>query len=274
MKPQCGYTPRKIVLAGETDMRENRVRTLWAEGVAVINGWLHSPSTWSAEVMAHQGWDSLVVDMQHGLMGIETAIQMLQVISTTDTVPLVRVNWNTPGDIMRLLDAGAYGVICPMIETREECEAFVGACRFPPLGYRSLGPTRARVYAGEDYAEQANDTIVTLAMIETKAGFDNRDEIMSVEGLDCVFVGIGDLRLHLTGQAGLSGEDATVDAALDTILASARAHGIKAGLFAADTDHAIDMLQRGYKFVTVMNDVSLMASAASDVVSRMRSSMG
>ncbi len=254
-------------------MRENRVRTLWAEGKAAINGWLHSPSAWSAEVMAHQGWDSLVVDMQHGLMGIETAIQMLQVISTTDTVPMVRVNWNTPGDIMRLLDAGAYGVICPMVETREECEAFVGAARFPPLGYRSLGPTRARVYAGEDYALRANDTVITLAMIETQAGYDNRDEIMSVAGLDGVFVGIGDLRLTMTGQAGLSSSDATVDAALDAILASARAHGIKAGLFAADTEHAIEMLRRGYEFVTVMNDMSLMASAASEAVGRLRASM-
>lgn len=255
-------------------MRENRLRTLWAEGKPVINGWLHSPSTWSAEVMAHSGWDSLVVDMQHGMMGMETAIQMLQAISTTPTVPLVRVNWNTPGDTMRLLDAGAYGVICPMIETREECLAFVGACRFPPMGYRSLGPTRARVYAGEDYAEHANDTILALAMIETQAGFDNRDEIMSVPGLDGVFVGIGDLRLSMTGKYGLVADDATVDAALDAILASARQHGIKAGLFSANTEHAIAMLRRGYDLVTVMNDVSLMASAAAGVIQRLRAEAG
>ncbi len=255
-------------------MRENRIQQLWAAGKPVINGWLHSPSTWSAEVMAHAGWDSLVIDMQHGMMGMETAIQMLQAISTSDTVPLARVNWNTPGDAMRLLDAGAYGIICPMIETRAECEAFVGACRFPPLGYRSHGPTRARVYAGADYAEHANDTVLTFAMIETQAGFDNRDAIMSVPGLDAVFVGIGDLRLSMTGQAGLSAADATVDAALDAILASARAHGIKAGLFAADTDHAINMLGRGYEFVTVMNDISLMTSAATSVLAAVRASLG
>ena len=251
-------------------MRENRVRKLWAEGKPVINGWLHSPSTWSTEVMAHMGWDSLTVDMQHGMMGMETAIQMLQVISTTDTVPMARVNWNTPGDAMRLLDAGAYGLICPMIETRAECEAFVGACRYPPLGYRSLGPTRARVYAGEDYAEHANDTIITFALIETQAGYDNRDEIMSVEGLDGVFVGIGDLRLSMTGKAGLVSTDATVDAALDAILESAQTREIKAGLFCANTDQAIDMIRRGYEFVTVMNDVSLMASAAEAVVKTVR----
>ena len=254
-------------------MRENRVHTLWTAGKPVLNGWLHIPSTWSAEVMAHQGWDSLVVDMQHGMMSIETAIQMMQAISTTDTVPMARVSWNTPGDIMRLLDGGAYGIICPMIESREQCQAFVGACRYPPLGYRSLGPTRARVYGGADYADHANDTIITFAMIETQAGFDQRDEIMSVDGLDGVFVGIGDLRLSMTGQAGFDADDATVDAALDAILESAQAHGKKAGLFAADTAHAIEMVQRGYQFVTVMTDTTILASGASGIIQTARAGL-
>ncbi len=253
-------------------MRKNRVRELWAQGKPALNGWLHIPSTWSAEIMAHQGWDSLVIDMQHGMMGMETAIQMLQAISTTDTVPMARVNWNTPGEIMRLLDAGAYGIVCPMIETRAQCEAFVGACRFPPLGYRSLGPTRARLYAGADYAEHANDTVITFAMIETQAGFDNRDEIMRVPGLDGVFVGIGDLRLSMTGQAGFARDDA-VDAALAEILASARARGIKAGLFAADTDYALEMLRRGYDFVTVMTETTILSGAAASIVETVRAGL-
>ena len=107
-------------------------------------GLLHIPSAWSAEIMANQGWDTLVVDMQHGMMGMETAIVMLQAIATTAAVPMARVNWNTPGDIMKLLDAGAYGIICPMIETREECEAFVGACKYPPLGNAQPGTGRGR----------------------------------------------------------------------------------------------------------------------------------
>jgi len=255
-------------------MRENRIRTLWADGKPVLNGWLHIPSMWSAEVMAHQGWDSLVVDMQHGMMSIETAIQMMQAISTTDTVPMVRVNWNTPGEIMRLLDGGAYGVICPMVDTREQCEAFVGACRYPPMGYRSLGPTRARVYGGADYADHANETIVTLAMIETQEAFDNRDDIMSVEGLDGVFVGIGDLRLSMTGKAGFDSSDTTVTDALDAILESAQKHNIKAGLFTVDTDYATDMVQRGYEFVTVMTDSMLLSHAASSVVQTVRDNIG
>ena len=253
-------------------MRENRVRTLWAAGEAAINGWLHIPSAWSAEIMAHQGWDSLTVDMQHGMMGMETAIQMLQAVSTTDVVPMARVNWNSPGDIMKLLDAGAYGIICPMIETREECEAFVGACRFPPLGYRSLGPTRARVYAGEDYAEHANDTVITLAMIETQKGYDNRDDIMSVAGLDGVFIGIGDLRLTMTGRAGLDASDDVLDAALDELLATARRHGVVAGVFAAGPDHGVELIRRGYRIVSVMTDTAILGGAAQSLVSRVRDS--
>lgn len=255
-------------------MRENRIRTLWEEDKPILNGWLHIPSMWSAELMANQGWDSLVVDMQHGLMSIETAIQMLQAISTTDTVPMVRVNWNTPGDTMRLLDAGAYGIICPMIDTREQCEAFVGACRYPPMGYRSLGPTRARVYGGADYAEHANDTIITLAMIETQESFDNRDEIMSVEGLDGVFVGIGDLRLSMTGKAGFDPSDNTVNDALDAILESAKQHGVKAGLFTADPHYAVEMINKGYQFVTIMTDSMILSSATSQIVGTVRDGIG
>lgn len=251
-------------------MRANHVRKLWAEGKAALNGWLHIPSAWSAEVMAHQGWDSLTIDMQHGMMGMETAIQMLQAISTTDTVPMARVNWNSPGDIMKLLDAGAYGIICPMIETRAQCEAFAGACRYPPRGTRSLGPTRARFYAGDDYAERADDTVIALAMIETQKGFENRDEIMSVEGLDGVFIGIGDLRLTMTGKAGLDAADATLDAALDELLGCARRHGIIAGVFAAGPDHGAQMIRRGYQIVSVMTDTNLLANAAADMIGAVR----
>ena len=255
-------------------MRENRIRTIWADGQAALNGWLHIPSAWSAELMAHQGWDSITVDMQHGLMGMETAIQMLQAISTTDVVPMARVNWNTPGDIMKLLDAGAYGIICPMIETRAECEAFVGACRFPPAGYRSHGPTRPRIIVGEDYADDANEQVITLAMIETAKGFENRDEIMSVDGLDGVFVGIGDLRLTMTGKAGFDAADPTVVASLDAILESARAHGIIAGLFAAGAGHGIQMIGRGYQFVSVGTDTVILARAAAALVEEVRAGVG
>ena len=102
--------------------------------------------------MAHQGWDSLTIDLQHGVVDYQTAVGMLQAISTTAVVPMVRVPWLDPGIVMKMLDAGSYGVICPMINNRDEAETFVRACRYPPRGSRSMGPIRATLYAGDDYA--------------------------------------------------------------------------------------------------------------------------
>lgn len=251
-------------------MRLNRIKQLWRTDEVALCGWLHIPNTWSAELMAHAGWDCITVDLQHGLHSMETAIQLMQAISTTDTVPFARVNWNEPGSIMRLLDAGAYGIICPMINTRAECEAFVGACRYPPQGYRSLGPTRARVYAGADYVQYANDEIVTMAMIETKQALDNVEAIASVPGLDAIFVGTGDLRLSLTGSIGFDSADAAVDTALDTIVAACQRHGVVPGLFTASADYAARMVTRGFRFITVKTDSMMLSEYATQVVTETR----
>ena len=106
-------------------MRENKLKTLWNDSKPALNAWLTIPSSWSAELMAHAGYDALTIDMQHGLMDFQIALSMLQAISTTEVVPLVRVPWNEPAMIMRMLDAGAYGIICPMVNTRTESERFV-----------------------------------------------------------------------------------------------------------------------------------------------------
>lgn len=250
-------------------MRKNRLRTLWQTGETVINGWLHIPSSWSAEVMAHAGWDSLTMDMQHGLQGMETAIHMLQAISTTETVPLVRVNWNEPGSIMRLLDAGAYGVICPMVDTRADCEAFVGACRYPPQGYRSIGPTRARLYAGADYVDHANEEIITLAMVETHTALMNVEDIASVPGLDGIFVGPGDLQLSLRATTG-SDDPAAMDAALQTIVTTCQKHNLIAGIFTTSPEHAHQAIERGFRFVTVKADTMLLSEYAQQIVRQTR----
>ena len=126
-------------------MRPNRLKQIWASGKAATNCWLMLPTAISAEQLAHQGWDSLTVDQEHGQADHAAMVAMFTAISTTDAAPLVRVKWNDPGDIMRALDAGAYGVICPMIETQGDCAKFVGACRYAPLGYRSYGPRRAAI---------------------------------------------------------------------------------------------------------------------------------
>jgi 4-hydroxy-2-oxoheptanedioate aldolase len=251
-------------------MRENRLRTLWQQDKAAVNGWLHIPSAWSAEVMAHQGFDSLTVDLEHGLAGFETALAMFQAISTTDVTPLARIPWNEPGIAMRLLDAGSMGVICPMVNNRAQAEAFVGACRYPPLGYRSFGPTRARIYAGADYEAGANRSVVTLAMIETAEALANLDAIASTPGLDGLYIGPGDLSMSLGGRQRVDLTEPNLVEALDAILAAARRHGRVAGLHTNSPDYARRMIDRGFRFVTVMTDTALLAGAAQSLVAAVR----
>ncbi len=251
-------------------MRENRVRNIWLDDRAVLNGWLHVPSGFSAEVMAHAGWDSLTIDMQHGAADYSDVIPMLQAISTTETVPFARVPWNEPGLIMRVLDAGCYGVICPMINTREDAEAFVGACRYPPNGYRSFGPYRAAIYGGADYPERADDTVVTMAMIETAEALENLHDILSVPGLDSVFVGPNDLGQSLGVGTGMDREEPEVVEAMDRILAAATERGLPAGIFTGSPGYAARMIERGFRFVTVSSDARLMAAGAGEVISKLR----
>jgi 4-hydroxy-2-oxoheptanedioate aldolase len=249
-------------------VRENRLRNIWREGGVVANGWLHVPSSFSAEVMAHAGWDSLTIDMQHGPVDYGSLVPMLQAISTTDTVPVVRVPWNDPGLVMQVLDAGCYAVICPMINTREE--AFVGACRYPPAGYRSYGPYRATLYGGEDYAEGADETVVTIAMIETRGALENLEEILGVAGLDAVFVGPSDLGQSLGHGPGVDREEPEVVEAIDGVLAAARELGLAAGIFTGSSGYASRMVEKGFRFVNVSTDARLMAGAAAEVVADLK----
>ena len=251
-------------------MRPNRLREACQTGAAVVNGWLAIPNSFSAETRAHQGWDSLTVDLQHGLIDYQAMVTMLQAISTTDTVPVVRVPWLEAGILMRSLDAGAYGVICPMINTREDAQNLVAWTHYAPRGTRSYGPARAVLYSGNDYAQHANDTIVTFAMIETAKALDNLDAILSVEGLDAIYVGPADLSLALGCTPGFDDLDPKAAQAVDHILARAKAHGIVAGIHNASTDGALKRIAAGFQFVTVSSDAGLMAMGARKVMATMR----
>ncbi len=252
-------------------MRENRLRTLWKSGGAAVNGWLAIPNSFSAETMAHQGWDSLTIDLQHGVVDYQAMIPMLQAISTTATVPVVRVPWLEPGILMKTLDAGAYGVICPMVNTREDAQKLVAYTHYAPRGTRSFGPVRALLYSGADYPTHANDTIVTFAMIETAKALDNLDDILSVEGLDAIYIGPSDLSLALGCNPTFDDLDPAAAQAVDHILARAKAHGVVAGIHNGSTDAALKRIAKGFQFVTVSSDARLMASGAQQVIAQMRS---
>ncbi|MCB0007478.1 MAG: hypothetical protein KDE04_13530 [Anaerolineales bacterium] len=249
-------------------MRENKIKTIWSNGGNVVNGWLAIPSSWSAEAMAHQGFDSLTVDMQHGLADYQTAVTMLQAVSTTDVIPMARVPWNEPGIIMRMLDAGCYGIVCPMINTRAEAEQFVGACRYHPAGYRSAGPTRARIYSGGNYLEEANDVILTFAMIETAQAIENLEDILSVPGLDAVYVGPSDLSITLGVQGQF--DSPPMKEALAYIADTAAKHGVVPGIHTSGPEFALKMLGIGYRFVTLTSDSAMMTQMAKQMVDETR----
>ncbi|MDE2453910.1 MAG: 2,4-dihydroxyhept-2-ene-1,7-dioic acid aldolase [Burkholderiales bacterium] len=251
-------------------MRPNRLREIWAADATAVNGWLAIPSSVSAETMAHQGWDTLTVDLQHGLIDYPAMLTMLQAISTTATVPIVRVPWLEPGIIMKALDAGAYGVICPMVNTREDAQRLVAYTHYAPRGTRSFGPMRALLYGGADYAEHADDTIVAFAMIETAQALDQLDAILSVEGLDAIYIGPSDLSLALGCKPVFDDVEPKVAQAIDHIVERARAHGVKAGIHNGRPDVARARVAKGFRFVTLGSDARLLASGSQQLLEAMR----
>lgn len=254
-------------------MRPNRLREIWAQGGAAVNGWLAIPNSFSAETMAHQGWDSLTIDLQHGVVDYQAMVPMLQAVSTTATVPVVRVPWLEPGILMKALDAGAYGVICPMVNTRADAEKLVAYTHYAPRGTRSFGPVRALLYGGADYPQHANDTIVAFAMIETAQALDNLDDILATPGLDAVYIGPSDLSLALGCKPTFDDLDPKAAEAVQHILARAQAHGVVAGIHNGTPEAALRRIAMGFQFVTVSSDARLMAAGAQQVVTTMRGGM-
>lgn len=251
-------------------MKPNRLRTLWQANQAAVNGWLAVPNAFSAEVMAYQGWDSLTIDMQHGVVDYPAMVTMLQAMAATPTVPVVRVPWLEPGIIMKTLDAGALGVICPMINTREEAQRLVAYTHYAPRGVRSFGPVRAALVHGADYPQAANDTVVAFAMIETAQALDNLDAILSVEGLDAIYIGPSDLSLSLGCRPVFDDCDPKAVEAIDHIVTRAKHHGVRAGIHNGEPRVALERIAKGFQFVTVSSDARLMAAGSQTVLKAMR----
>lgn len=253
-------------------MRQNELRRLLAGGGTAINGWIAIPDPFAAEQYAAQGFDSVTVDLQHGAADVGGLIPLLQAIDLGGATSLVRVPWNHPADVMRVLDAGAEGVICPMVNSADQARAFVAAGRYPPLGGRSAGPFRASHVAGVDYVRAANDEVLLIAMIETREAVANLDAIVSVEGIDGVYVGPNDLSLSYGKPGSLAPDDAEVLEVMAAIAAGARRHGKFAGVHTDGPATAAQRYAEGYHFCTLLNDVRLLVDAAKRMVAETRGS--
>jgi 4-hydroxy-2-oxoheptanedioate aldolase len=243
-------------------MRENRFRSLLASRTPATLAWCTSAHPLTVETLAHAGFDAVALDMQHGAVTAGELLTALQAVSTSAATPIVRVPWNEPAAIMKALDLGAYGIICPMIETVADVEQFVAACRYPPQGMRSYGPTRARLYAGSDYAAPANATVLAIAMIETRAAMENLDAILAVPGLDAVFVGPADLSQAFGGPPGADWEEGVVPPLLERIVSAAAAAGVPAGIFTRSPEYAARMVARGFAFATIDSDIGYLEQGA------------
>ncbi len=249
----------------------NNVKQIWAAGKAVVNGWLAIPSAFAAETMAQCGFDSVTVDLQHGVQDYQSMIACFQAMQAHPVTPMVRVPWNEPGIIGKVLDGGAYGVICPMVNTREQAEAFVSACKYPPRGTRSNGPIRMVTYGkASSYQQTANDETLCIPMIETREAVANLDAILDVPGIAGVYIGPSDLGFSHGLVPKLDREEPEMLAIFDRVIAACAARGLQAGIHTGGAAYAVRALGMGFRLVSIANDAALMAMAARTAVATVR----
>jgi 4-hydroxy-2-oxoheptanedioate aldolase len=249
---------------------KNNILINYENNQPIINGWLSIPNSFTAEAMSKMGWDSITIDLQHGQSDYNTSISMLQAISNSSAVPLVRVPWNEPGIIMKMLDLGAMGVIAPMINNKKECELFVSYCNYPPFGQRSFGPMRAQLIYGNDYYENANKNIISLAMIETKEAVENIDDILSVPNLTGIYIGPGDMSSSYGLKPQFDVTDENVFSKIELIAKKAKKFGKIAGIHNGTTSYAKKMINIGYQFVTISSDFRSMSQHAQSIIDEMK----
>lgn len=243
-------------------MRPNRLRDVLTSGAPAVTGWVSVDSPYLAEVQSYCGYDAVTVDLQHGMFGLDCAVKLLQAVSAGPAVPLARCPSHDPATIGKLLDAGAYGIICPAVDDAVQAAAFVRACHYPPAGARSFGPSRGLLYGGPDYLARADETILTWAMVESAQSLANLEAILGTPGLDGIYVGPNDLALSLGEVPGQGQPSPQVTDALLRIAEASNAAGRWAGVFCADPYMARQMIEVGYDLVTPGNDVGILRAAA------------
>lgn len=240
----------------------NRIRCIWDSGRQAVAGWLQIPAPLVAESLALCGYDGLVIDMQHSPTDFATTVAMLTAIECRGVEPIVRIKSNDPGEIGPLLDAGAYGIIAPMVETARQTRHLVEQLHYPPIGKRSFGPRRPNLRFGPDYVACASSSIVSMAMIETLKGLDNLAQILDVDGLDGIFIGPADLALALGCKPQADSVEPAVVEAVRRIRETAHAAGRRVGIFTGSAAFAREKLDEGFDLVTLTPDLAMVTAQA------------
>ncbi|MEK8128307.1 aldolase/citrate lyase family protein [Paenibacillus filicis] len=256
-------------------MRENTVKRRLREGKPSVGSWLSIPSPYTSEVMAQAGYDWLVIDMEHNPISIETAGLMVSSMFNTNTVPLVRVPWNTGENIKRVLDMGAWGIVVPMVNTKEDAELAVREAKYYPLGCRSVGGRRHAVGFETDtstYFEQGNEQIAVIVQIEHIEAIRNIDDILSVPGIDACFIGPNDLMSSMGLMPGLESNDPAVVAAIEKVKQSAHRNGVPTGIHVAGPEAANKRMAEGFQFIAIASELAGMLSKALADISQLDAS--
>ncbi len=242
-------------------VRTNTLRTLWASGGSAVGFWLSTPNSVGAERLGALDADYMVVDLQHGLVDYQDALASLTATQGSSAIPLVRVGWNDSSDIGKVLDAGAMGVIVPMVNTEGQARAAVAACRYAPAGIRSFGPARAATALGPDYGSEANSEVLCIPMIETMEAVENLEAILAVPGVDAIYVGPADLSLTMGLPPAGDHKDEEFQAVLASVVACCQRSGIPAGIH-ANPSIVAKRLDQGFTMVTATTDLLAMLAGA------------
>lgn len=254
-------------------MTKNQMMEKLAEGNTALGAWLMMREPLVALAAANLDYDYLCIDMQHGVHDYSDVIGLLQASARSSATPIARTPANEPGIVGRLLDAGALGIIFPMINTAEQARSAVASCRFAPEGSRSMGPVGAMTLHGSDYFRKSNDVVSVIPMIETAEAVTNLDEILAVAGVDTIYVGPSDLALSLGLGPGLDNEDPAFVEAIDAIIAGCDKHGVVAGMHCSP-ELAEKRFQQGFRMLSVGHDFGPMMSALSKDLKSSRSATG
>ncbi|MBV9529694.1 MAG: 2,4-dihydroxyhept-2-ene-1,7-dioic acid aldolase [Bradyrhizobium sp.] len=253
----------------------SKIKQMWASGKVVVNAWLAIPSGFSAEMIAQCGFDSVTVDLQHGVQDYLSMVQCFQAMHGHPVTPMVRVPWNEPGVVGKVLDGGAYGVICPMVNTPQEAKKLVSYSKYPPQGTRSNGPIRAGMYGtAGSYQKTANDDIVLLPMMETKAAVENMEAILEVEGIDGVYIGPSDLGFSYGLMPKLDRDEPEILKIYEKIVKECEKRRLNPGIHCSGAEGAVRAMNMGFKLVTLSNEVGLMSTYARMQVGQTRRDSG
>lgn len=248
---------------------QNTALAQWRAKQKSIGVWLNQADLHHAETLAHLGFDWMCIDLQHGLIDFAHLVQLMPAIAHAPATPLVRVAANQPDQIGKALDAGAHGVIVPMVNTVDDAQRAAAACRYPPHGLRSCGPIRAAMHEGFGYLQTANDQVACVVMIETQEGLDNVDAIAAVAGIDALFVGPMDLCYGLGVTPG-NFADPRFQQALEAVLAACAKHKRAPGMFGYNAKMAAQSLEAGFDFVSAGTDGNFLRSGANQALSLVR----